>query len=503
MMNNKFHNIGEYLLNTYICVLFLVMPLFIKNYNTLGHDKWRFFSYVSFGYSIGKLFIPGFLLLIGLCLIIEIVIFKYNVKFNKVDLFILLFLIIVYISGVVANRTYFITDTSQIVLGYPGWYMGQAAQFGFVLIYFFTKQYWKNSKIFFNLVLIVTSVIFFLAILNRFGIDIFGFWNTLLDEAKLRNVSTLGNINWYTCYLVLHMPISACLFLNANNKKESVLYGLAFLIAVATLVSNGSDSGFLVLICFMYLLIKNEENRVSLVLFIGSFSCCLLGVFQRFFSDVAYIPSTISRISTLSIVPWILLMLSIALIIKGNLYTNFRKIVTIVFPICVLIIMIYVVLNSLNLLPISMSTNNGYLYFNDNWGNNRGVIWRMGLGAFVNFVKDHLYVLFIGCGPDQYYNMVYKYQFYELVQLRQGLFASCAHNEFINTLCNYGLFGFVSYYGFWIMLLKRKPSSEFEKMLRLMIIAYLINSVVSIQQIEAAPLLFACAGMLESERYNL
>ena len=272
---------------------------------------------------------------------------------------------------------------------------------------------------------------------------------------------------------------------------------------VATLVSNGSDSGFLVLICFLYLLIKNEENRVSWVLFIGSFSCCLLGVFQRFFSDVAYIPSTISRISTLSIVPWILLMLSIVLIIKGNLYTNFRKIVTIVFPICVLIVLFYVVLNSFNLLPISMSANNGYLYFNDNWGNNRGVIWRMGLSAFVNFVKDHLYVLFIGCGPDQYYNMVYKYQFYELVQLRQGLFASCAHNEFINTLCNYGLFGFVSYYGFWIMLLKRKPSSEFEKILRLMIIAYLINSVVSIQQIEAAQLLFACAGMLESERYNL
>ena len=176
--------------------------------------------------------------------------------------------------------------------------------------------------------------------------------------------------------------------------------------------------------------------------------------------------------------------------------------VVIGFPICVLIILVYIVLNSLNILPSFMSTNNAYLYFNDNWGNNRGVIWRMGLSAFINFVKDHGYVLFIGCGPDQYYNMVYKYQFYELVQLRQGLFASCAHNEFINTLCNYGLFGFVSYYGFWFGVLKRKSCGKYEKMLRLMIIAYLVNSFVSIQQIEAAPLLFICAGMLESERYN-
>ncbi len=502
MMNKKFHNVGRCLLNAYIFVLFLVMPLYIKNYNTLGYDKWKFFAYVSYGFEIGRFFIPGFLLLIGLCLIIEVVIFKYDIKYNKVDLFILLFLIVVFISGYVANKSYFISDTSQIVLGYPGWYMGQAAQFGFVLIYFYTKQYWENNKLFFNLVLIVSSIIFFFAILNRFSIDVFGFWKTLSSEAKLRNVSTLGNINWYTCYLVLHIPISAYFFLYTNNKIGKLFYGLAFAIAICTLVSNGSDSGFLALACIMYLLIKDEDN-VSWLIFIGSLACCILGIFQRVFIDVAYIPSTLSRLSTLSIVPWLLLIISIVLIVKSSLYKYFKKIVVIGLPIGVLSVIVYIILNSFNILPSFISSDNEYLYFNDAWGNNRGVIWRMGLSSLMNFVKDHLYVLFIGCGPDQYYNMVYKYQYYELVQLRHGLFASCAHNEFINTLCNYGVLGFVGLYGFWFILLKGKANNKYEKMLKLMIIAYLVNSIVSIQQIEAAPLLFTCAGMLEAERTTI
>lgn len=498
---NKIHSVGKYLLNIYVGILFLVMPLFIKNYNHLASDKWKFFAYFSFGFSFNDVFIPGFLLLIALCLIIEIIFFKYTIRFDKYDLFILLFGLVVYISGKIAENSYFISDISQVVIGYPGWYMGGAAQISFILIYFFVKQYFENNKSFFNYVMVVSSIIFFLAILNRFGIDVFGFWDSVTYDVEKQTVSTLGNIDWYTCYLVLHLPLSAYCFLYAKSKIEHILYGLAFSIGILTLVSNGADSGFFVLVFMIYILLKKEDKKVLYLVLIGSLSCCVLGIFQRMFSDVAYIPSLLCKISTLSIVPWIIVVFSAVMLLNNVLYERLKKIVVIMFPIMVTIIFVYIVLNSLNLLPNFLSIKQSYFYFSDSWGNNRGVIWKMGILAFTNYVKKYFYILFIGCGPDQYYNMVYKYQYHELVELRQGVFASCAHNEFINTLCNYGVLGFIFFYGFWFMLLKKKRDDDHcERMLKLMIISYLINSFVSIGTIIATPLLFGCAGMLDCKK---
>ncbi len=498
MNNNKLHSVGKYLLNIYVGILFFVMPPFIKSYNYLASEKWLFYSYFSFGFSFNKIFIPGFLLLIGLCLIIEIIFFKYRLEFDVYDLFILLFGLVIYISGKVSESSYFISSNTQIMIGYPSWYMGEAAQLSFILIYFFVKQYFECNKRFFDYVLAVSSIIFFLAILNRFNIDIFGFWDSVMYDIKQQTVSTLGNIDWYTCYLVLHLPISAYCFLYAKSKREYIFYGAAFSLGILTLVSNGADSGFFVLIFMMYLLFKKEDKKVIYLVLIGSLSCCTLGIFQRVFADVAYIPSTLCKISTLSILPWIIVVFSVFLLKNDKLYETFKKIVVIGFPILVVIVVVYIVLNSFNLLPDFLSIKQSYLYFNDSWGNNRGVIWRMGISAFINYVKKYFYILFIGCGPDQYYNMVYKYQYHELVELRQGVFASCAHNEFINTLCNYGILGFIFFYGFWAMLLKKKGNNgKYDRMLKLMIISYLINSIVSIQTIITAPLLFACAGMLD------
>ena len=496
MNKNRFHIVGEILLSLYLIVLFVIMPLYIRNYNMLGVDKWKFFSYVSFGYSFNSIYIPGFLILIGLCLIIEIIFFKYDVKFSKRDLCLLLYLIVAYISSEVAYLTYFVSDKSQVIIGASGWYMGLAAQFGFILIYFYTKQYWKNKKWFFNLILFSSSLVFILGILNRFGVDLFGLFNNLSEEAKLRNISTMGNINWYACYLILIFPVSIYSYLYQEDKIKKILYALCFSICLCSLVTQGSDSVFLALVFIAYILFINEEKSLELSI-IGSFSLIILGIFQRIFSNVAYVPTTLSYICTLSIFPFVLLAVSIVLFKLKKVYKYSIKIVKVLLPVLVLATILYVTVNSLNLIPEAISFK-GYLYFDDNWGNNRGVIWRMGITSFIEFVKDHLYVLFIGAGPEQFYNMVYHYNYYEFVEMGVGVTSMCAHNEFLNTLFNYGALGLLSLYGFWLSIVLSKSNNTYDKMLKLMIVAYLINSIVSIQQIEAAPLLFACAGMFDN-----
>ena len=144
----------------------------------------------------------------------------------------------------------------------------------------------------------------------------------------------------------------------------------------------------------------------------------------------------------------------------------------------------------------------GYFRIRDSWGNNRGGIWRVGIISFIRFALDHSYVWFFGAGPDQYANMIFTYKYEEVVIDRSTVFVSCAHNEFLNALCNYGILGFISFYMFWYFVIfdKKRENTLFNRMCICAIICYLVNGFVSIQQIVGAPYLFIIAGMLQSQK---
>ena len=502
MIKNKVHKFGEEVLNLYLIALFVVMPLICKGgYHATSTVKWSYFCHVSFGYQFKNIFIPGFLIILSLCFVVEVIFFKsYVKKFTKADLMILLYGVVVFLSGKFAYPSFFVTDVSQIVLGYPGWYMGQLAQLSFILVYFFTKRYWNGKHIIVDLAIVASSMVFFLAILNRFNIDVFGFWDTI--DSLIRNdyVSTQGNINWYVCYLVVLFPLSVYSYLNENNKVKKIVYGLFVGIGIATLVTQGSDSAFLVLVVLSLYLLKNEDNKKLIeLLIICSGACILIGLLQIVFSGSAYIPNRLSGLFTKSMVPYLLFCLGVLFEYKNELFVKFKKLAFDILPILFVLVVIYVVLNSFDLLPEQLRTY-GYLRLNDSWGNNRGGIYRAGVISFIRFALDHPYVWLFGAGPDQYANMIFTYNYEELVIERSTVFVSCAHNEFLNTLCNYGILGFISFYGFWYFVIfdKKRENTLFNRMCICAIICYLVNSFVSIQQIVGAPYLFIVAGMLQS-----
>ena len=505
-MENKIHKFGQKVLYFYLFFLFVVMPLYCKGgYNTMSTTKWNFFCLVSFGHQLGKVFIPGFLIILSICFLIEVIFYKsYVKKFTKADLMILLYGIIVLVSGKIAFyvATFFVTDSSQVVIGYPGWFMGEIAQLTFVLIYFLTKRYWDGNKGIIDLAIIGSSIVFFLAVLNRFSIDVFGFWDTIDRFIRNDYVSTVGNINWYVCYLVVLFPLSIYSYIESDNKIRKVLYGIAIMIGAATLVTQGSDSAFLVLAVLALYLLKNEDDdKLVELLLIISGSCILIGLLQIVFSSHAYIPNRLSGLVTKSIIPYVLFGLGILFVFKIDLFDKFKKIVFKMIPIVLLLVIVYILLNTFDILPEQLRTY-GYFRISDSWGNNRGNIWRVGVIAFFRFVFDHPYVLFFGAGPDQYANMIFTYKYEEVVKTRSTIFVSCAHNEFLNTLCNYGILGFVSFYMFWYFVVfdKKRENTLFNRMFICAIICYLVNSFVSIQQIVGAPYLFIIAGMLQSQK---
>lgn len=339
--------------------------------------------------------------------------------------------------------------------------MGQIAQLSFILIYFFTKRYWGGKRIIVDLAVVASSVVFFLAVLNRFNIDVFGFWDTIDPLIKNDYVSTQGNINWYVCYLVVLFPLSVYSYLNENNKVKKIVYGLFVGIGIATLVTQGSDSAFLVLVVLSLYLLKNEDNKKLIeLLIICSGACILIGLLQIVFSGSAYIPNRLSGLFTKSMVPYLLFCLGVLFEYKNELFVKFKKLAFDILPILFVLVVIYVVLNSFDLLPEQLRTY-GYLRLNDSWGNNRGGIWRVGIISFIRFALDHSYVWLFGTGPDQYANMIFTYKYEEVVETRSTVFVSCAHNEFLNTLCNYGILGFVSFSMFWYFVIFDKKKRKY------------------------------------------
>lgn len=503
-MENRVHKFGEKVLYLYLFFLFVVMPLYCKGgYHTMSTTKWSFFCLISYGYQFGCVYIPGFLIILCLCFIVEVLFFKSFIKkFTKADLFILLFGLIVLVSGRVAFYTYFATNSTQTLIGYPGWFMGEVAQLSFILIYFLTKRYWDGNKEIIDLAIVGSTIVFFFAVLNRFDIDMFGFTNTLLEADKCDYVSTVGNINWYVCYLAVLFPLSVYSYIGASNRIKKILYGIAIMIGTATLVTQGSDSAFLVLGVLALYLLKNEDNNVLIgLLLIVSATCILIGFLQNLFSSYAYVPNRLSELVTKSFVPYVLFGLGLLFRNKIDLFDKFKKLVFKVIPILLLLVIVYILLNTFDILPEQLRTY-GYFRISDSWGNNRGNIWRVGVIAFFRFVLDHPYVLFFGAGPDQYANMIFTYKYEEVVETRSTIFVSCAHNEFLNTLCNYGILGFVSFYMFWYFVVfdKKRENTLFNRMCICAIICYLVNSFVSIQQIVGAPYLFIIAGMLQSQK---
>ena len=482
------------------------MPLYSKGgYHMISTTKWALFCNVSYGYQFGFFFIPGFLIILSFCFIFEVLFYKaYVEKFDKADILLLLFGVVVALSEKISfyHLTYFVTEESQTFVGYRGWYMGLIAQISFILFYFFVKRYWGGSKRIVDIAIIGSTIVFFLAVLNRFDIDLLGFTGSLLEVDKHDYVSTIGNINWYVCYLIVLFPLSIYSYIESDNKIRKVLYGIAIMIGTATLVTQGSDSAFLVLAVLALYLLKNEDHdKLVELLLIVSGSCILVGLLQIVFSSHAYIPNRLSGLVTKSVIPYVLFGLGILFVFKIDLFGKFKKLAFKMIPIVLLLVVVYIILNTFDILPEQLRTY-GYFRISDSWGNNRGNIWRVGVIAFFRFVLDHPYVLFFGAGPDQYANMIFTYKYEEVVETRSTIFVSCAHNEFLNTLCNYGILGFVSFYMFWYFVVfdKKRENTLFNRMFICAIICYLVNSFVSIQQIVGAPYLFIIAGMLQSQK---
>ncbi len=419
----------------------------------------------------------------------------------------------------VANIIAYVTsDYKEMALfGFSGWKMGLVAQIIFVLVYAFLSRWYQWNKAVIVTMLASAFVLFFIGVLNKFQFDPFRLYDGSIRTSFL---SAIGNTNWYCGYLSIVIPLGIYFYWNAKKTVSKILSAMFLAVCSASLVTQNSDSGFLALaaivVALFWLAFQSNDCMKkffeTMIIILASFK--VVGILQFLFPERAaglgrlfYFISK-GNLTLILLVFVILLYLGFTFLVKKekcnveNLH-KVRAILYLLLAIFVVLLVIYIVLNSNNKLPAGL-TSKGYFHVDDLWGTNRGFIWRL---STETFGQMPWFQKIFGAGPQhidcvmrEYITEEYIKNFYDTQGQKYGLFES-SHNEFLTTLLKSGLVGMLSYLGIFVTTIKRYAKAAAAQPVLLFVCvsvaAYLAHSMVSFQQPVSTPILFIFIGMGE------
>jgi O-antigen ligase len=164
------------------------------------------------------------------------------------------------------------------------------------------------------------------------------------------------------------------------------------------------------------------------------------------------------------------------------------------------LLVVYVILNTKGMAG-SLSSSNSYLYFDEYWGNNRGLTWISAVNAMKQAASADPVRLLIGAGPDQFNAFVYEYCGAEMEARwsAEGVVFGNAHNEWLSELITLGFIGGISYIGVFIssLVLFLKKSEKTPELLipAMCIVAYMAHGFFCYQLILSTPAIFIIMGL--------
>ncbi len=505
----------------YLFLLFIIYPLYYeRGFSNIGDSKWHIFRIITY-FAANSLFkIPTFMFfaVIGLIFNIVALIKRKELKAffvdkaNITDLFVLLYGIFTCVACVFTPyRQYF-------VYGFPTWYMGLLSQMAFVAIYFFVAYYWRWNSTSLILYLGATGFVYLTGFLNRFNIDILKIYTGGAKEAQ-DYLSTIGQYTMYSGYVLSIFPLGVFIYWYTEDKRIKAASFAFMLIGFLTIVTSNADSAFLGLmgmyaVLFWYSFDGVGKMKAFLeVLLTMLLSWRVTGFLQIAFPEKAKEVGSLMRFCTQGKALWPLIivvaLLYLFLVIsekKGReLDISKLKILrAIIFFLAfagIVLIVVYIVLNTKGLLPDAYSfgrdtgAEENYLYFNAYWGNHRGIAWTSSIKTIVSSITDDPVRFILGCGPDEFHEMVYKYCADELNAIYGQKQLICSHNEWMTQFINGGILGGITYLGIFIssFVLCAKNCKKHPELIGIMMCSasYFAHNFFCYQRITCTPFIFA------------
>lgn len=495
----------EYTLAVVMIVVCVAVPLYAKEgYQQIGNAKFTAYKYIL---------MVGFAILFVMAVIYFLFRIREKLKWSVsvTDILVLAYLIF---SGISVISGGFYEDA---LWGCNGWNMGLMSQLSFVLLYLFLSRFGRYYRLIVTVMCSVAAVVFFIGILHRMMIDPIGFYDGLENYQKAQFLSTLGQATWYASFLVVVLPVGIAVFLCAENRVCRVLSGIYVGIGFCSLVTQNSDSAYFALagfmLVFLWLSVEKRDNFCrflwvcTLFFAAGKLMYFLMKIHPN--PDLEY--DVITNFILCSAFTWILLVLFAAACVIMHLYKQkpypvekmlrLRKGVLIAVGILFVGIVSCIVLQAKGLLPEWMSAGQerlSYLNWNDSWGNGRGRIWSFVVRMYGQ--ESLLHKLF-GIGPDCFNSYVTKYHIEEAQLLWGEMILTNAHNEWLNTLINIGLFGVIAYIGIFVSavcrFIKRASGNPIFAGVAAAIVSYMAYNFFCYQQVLCTPFIFILIGIGE------
>lgn len=506
---------ARFLTGLWAFLMLTVFPLYMRDhFYEMGEAKFQFFLTVS-----RICLIPA-----GICLLLCLLgdrnwksPLELCEKFSGLDWAMVFYL------AVCAVSWYMSVNRGQAWSGVDGWFMGLRTQLFLVLLYFLVSRQFPWKKVIFAGHFLASGLVFLLGIGHRFGIDPLGMYEGIDESYQLLFLSTIGQASWYSGYVCTVLVIGIAGFFLSEKTGCRIALGFYCALGFSTLVTQNSDSAFAALAFVMLGLFlaacdsldKMERFWETALLMIGSFK--LMGILQRIFPDRAMELGGLSEFLSQSTETWLLFL---AVCVGYMIFLLYRqknpdrqelahgkglqKAVVGIVAAALVLYVLAVWMNTTGRLEkwFGFKSTNLYLFFDRHWGNSRGFIWKLALGAFGDFP---LFRKLFGVGPDCF--AAYCYGNPQLSAALNQYFGwdqtlTNAHNEFLNTLFCTGAAGLISYGMIFIVACQRffqgRKKDAWAIAGMLAALAYGAHNFFCYQQVCSAPFLFLILGMAEN-----
>ena len=429
--------------------------------------------------------------------------------------------------------SYLLTDYPEFAkMGADGWNMGFWPQILFLFFFLLLERTLTTgmAKAGIGMMLSASTVVFLLGLLNRYGV------NPLhMESSGPGFISTIGNINWYCGYWSVLFPVCCGIFL-FREKVLPVFSGIAVVIGFATGISQGSDSGLLVLAAMTLILGcfagKEREGLRHFIELLLLFCVSLTGLFalQHLFPERNKYQT--AGYLFLTGKPWglilgvLLLCLYFFLFIrKNNCANGWTKTVEnhcdnkltgtadrgivwtyrawqILTGLSAAALVLYIGLLTFNTTHpgvIPALDGNALFTFNTSWGSSRGATWSIGIHTFL--AQNFGHRLF-GVGPDSMAAYLYQSDNSTLLAEVRATFGdkrlTNAHGEWITVLVNTGLMGLLSFAAMIISavgtLFSRKQKT-LAKACGLAVLCYTLHNIFSFEQMMNISQMYLVVGI--------
>ncbi len=553
----------------YLFLLLVALPLYVHDaYNDIGTSKFNFYAYISFGYVQYPfiVLVPGAqIICLGLYIwymVLAGIKGVFRQIFDPKKLTIPDWFVLAYMLASVLSAA-FAPDKSVVLWGFPGWFMGMISQLSFGWLYFLISRFLKDKR---DIIFIVCCMMFSLivvgtiGIIHRHGIDLFGLYEKTWGDGNYHNLtlpdgrvaesvsrvryesmlSTVGNQSWYGMYLCLIVPVAVGMLCYTQSIAFHFIGLIGVVIGAMAMITADSANiiaGLMgIMLVFLWDAFRSRRQLRTIlgVVFIMLVSWQILHLLYLAFPDSLryYGEKMMFYLFAAKPMVWITIGVGLSLLLlayadrKGISTADqitkpdddrqqsklqiLRLILFSFFAITVLVLTLYVFLNTTGHLPESLRSTSNYLVMDIHWGHYRMQMWVVSLRCFMEKIAaDPLRALF-GMGPDSMYQV-----FQDLSPSLQEDWLALAkplgvseeaqkyltntHSEWITMFLNLGIPGGVFYISVFITafvhLFRRLRNTPILVPFAASLVGYMLSGMFSYQQILSAPVAFVILGL--------